>query len=75
MFQLQDSRFRTLSYGNRDYVSQFVKWQVTDGCYRIVGPELELYCIRRNGVVYPDPERVPLRQQSNFQASALHYVG
>ncbi len=75
MFELQDCRYSTVSYGNRETINHMVKHQMADGRYRIVGPQLELYCIRRNGVVYPDPERVPLRRLLNFQEPALQYVG
>jgi hypothetical protein len=74
MFELQDIGFRTIAYGSRDYVNQYVKHQVVDGCYRIRGPQLEFYCVRRNGRVYPDPERAPLKLAGNFQTLALHYA-
>jgi len=60
MFELQDAQFRTVAYGEKDYVSQFVKHQANDGLYRIRGPLVEFYCVRRNGVVHPDPEMAAL---------------
>jgi hypothetical protein len=74
MFELQDAHFRTVAYGERDYVSQFVKHQATDGLYRIRGPMVEFYCVRRNGVVHPDPALAPVNAPSNFQTLALRYA-
>jgi hypothetical protein len=73
MFELQDSTFKTIAWGNRQQVSETVKYHVCDGRYRVVGPNMQLYCVRIKGVVYPDPEKAALKRQTNPQTAALQY--
>lgn len=74
MFELQDDHFNTISYGNRHHISHLLKQQVHDGRYRIVGPGMQLYCVRIHGNVYPDPEKVPLQRHTNPKGPALQYA-
>ncbi len=74
MFELQDASFKTIAWGNRQQVSEAVKFHVGDGRYRVVGPHMQLYCVRIQGVVYPDPEKASLnKRQTNPQTAALQY--
>lgn len=73
MFELQNARYQTVAYGNRQHVNHAVKNEMQDGRYRIVGPGLQLYCIRINGKVYPDPESVPLDRYAQPKVSAMQY--
>lgn len=74
MFELQDANFRTVAFGAQEYVNQYVKYQAPDGLYRIRGPLMEFYCVRRHGVVHPDPESALPIKHTNFQTLALQHI-
>ena len=74
MFELQNDRFQTYHFGDRQRVSHALKHEVADGRYRIIGPGWQLYCVRIKGQVYPDPDHVQLKRHTNPQGPALQYT-
>ena len=68
-YSLLDHQGKTIAMGTRDQMFSYVKHHVSDGRYRIVGPDLRLHCLRENGVVEPDQDGVCL------EARTLNRIG
>lgn len=63
-YNLLDATGKTVAIGSFDQMGRMLKHRVRDGRYSIVGPEYRLYCVRRNGVIEPDPDRVQLEAKT-----------
>jgi len=58
MHTLLDANGKTIGLGSFDQMGRMLKHHVPDGRYLITGPRYRLHCIRRNGVIEPDPDGV-----------------
>lgn len=57
-FQLIGSNGETIARGTRDQILSFIKHLAPDGRYRIVGNDLNLHCLCKDGIIEPDPDGV-----------------
>jgi hypothetical protein len=58
LHKLLDVNGKTIGMGSFNQMGRMLKHHVPDGRYRIIGPRYRLHCIRRNGVIEPDPDGV-----------------
>lgn len=68
-YSLLDHTGKTLAMGTQDQMFGHLKHHVSDGRYRVLGPDLRLHCLRIEGVVMPDPDGVCL-ERANCDLSA-----
>jgi hypothetical protein len=59
-YELLDHSGKTIAMGTKDQIFSIVKHHVPDGRYRIVGKDLKVDCLRKDGIVEPDPDGVCL---------------
>jgi hypothetical protein len=59
-YELLDHSGNTIAMGTKDQIFSIVKHHVPDGRYRIVGKNLKVHCVRKDGIVEPDPDGVCL---------------
>ena len=59
-YRLLDHTGVTIAMGTQDQMFSYVKHHVPDGRYRIVGSDIKLHCLRKNGIVEPDLDGVQL---------------
>src|SRR5271167_1687246 len=59
-FRLLDLKGKTIAMGTKEQMFSYLKHHVPDGSYRIVGSDIKLHCLRKNGIVEPDPDGVCL---------------
>ena len=59
-YRLLDQTGSLIAMGTKDQMFSYVKHHVPDGRYRIVGIDLKLHCLRKDGIVEPDPDGVAL---------------
>jgi hypothetical protein len=60
-YELLDQSGNTIAMGTKDQIFSIVKHHVPDGRYCIVGTDLKVHCIRKDGIVQPDPDGVCLQ--------------
>jgi hypothetical protein len=63
-YKLLDHAGKTIAMGTRDQMFSYVKYHVPDGRYRIVGSDIKLHCLRKDGIVEPDPDGVQLEAKT-----------
>ena len=63
-YKLLDNAGKVIAMGTQNRMFSFLKHHVPDGRYRIVGPDIKLHCLRKDGIVEPDPDGVCLEAKS-----------
>ena len=63
-YKLFDQAGKVIAMGTKDQMFSFLKHHVPDGRYRIVGPDIKLHCLRKHGIVEPDPDGVCLEAKA-----------
>ena len=61
--KLLDHAGNVIAMGTKSQMFSFVKNHVPDGRYRIVGSDIKLHCLRKDGSVEPDPDGVCLQAE------------
>jgi len=69
-YKLLDHDGTVIAMGTQSEMFSFVKHHVPDGCYRIVGPDIKLHCLRKEGIVEPDPDGVCLEATTKTMSVA-----
>ena len=63
-YKLLDHTGKVIAMGTQDQMFSFLKHHVSDGRYRIVGHDLKLHCLRKDGFIAPDPDGVCLEART-----------